>query len=373
MSTASTKYSFLATNDLLAEMSRHSSQLRDEKLRRWGAEDRDAESCMDSVSESDASTVSSPSKASSASSSRRGSHWWQRRALLYSVSVSFGAVFTLLVCYIGVGFIASTDSWGILPFLPIDEPFPDAAWDFPETTSSGRITYTVVSDPTHIYIPDTPLTPAPSLLTSLSNRLPYNLLTAYYITGLLPTDATPQSVPGTPPIDLVYTYVNASSKYLQDAQLSEAKLEGVMTQGNARRWRDNGELRGAIRSAVSSLGSSIGRIHVVSGDYAAQVDERVEGLLLDSTDEGFRVDAWRVGQIPAWLDWTKIGAKMQWSFHSDVFRLPRDNNGQLPPELVSEGNQGDDEEVWQDAALPNFNSFEIETRLGWTKDLREHL
>ena len=147
-----------------------------------------------------------------------------------------------------------------------------------------------------------------------------------------------------------------------------------ITPGSARHWRDNGELRGAIRSAAQALGAGLGTVHVISADFEAPFDFELEAeegedewdLPDNSTEE------WRVGQIPSWLDWRPDGrSRIQWHFHSSVFRLPRDDDGSLHPSLGS--GEWSDEAAWREMSLPSFNSFGIETRIGMMEGLAEHL
>jgi len=94
-----------------------------------------------------------------------------------------------------------------------------------------------------------------------------------------------------------------------------------------------------------------------------------------------------VGQIPEWLDWTSEDDTITWHFHSDIYRLPKDHSGELlvgrevMAGMVLLGDDGevvngtDDslEQEWRELALPTFNSFAIESRVGWVKGLHEKL
>jgi 3-O-alpha-D-mannopyranosyl-alpha-D-mannopyranose xylosylphosphotransferase len=95
-----------------------------------------------------------------------------------------------------------------------------------------------------------------------------------------------------------------------------------------------------------------------------------------------------MGQIPAWLDWSKVGKEanengpgLQWHFHSEIFRLPREGSairGWSDDFVTSDRDlsvMSDDEkeQEWQGLALPTFNSFAIETMLGSVAGCDENL
>jgi 3-O-alpha-D-mannopyranosyl-alpha-D-mannopyranose xylosylphosphotransferase len=184
--------------------------------------------------------------------------------------------------------------------------------------------------------------------------------------------------------------------------------EGLaVDRGQARRWRDNGELRGAVRSSVQSLGDGMRKVHIVSADYPERpsFDKRQENEESESEEVNIDLESeWlgTSGQIPEWLDWQAqeegTADKVNWHFHSDIFRLPRDHQGRLVVnqealgeyELVSydetsgnetiEGQAEDSideeqrlEQAWRELALPSFNSFAIESRVGWITGLNENL
>jgi hypothetical protein len=211
-----------------------------------------------------------------------------------------------------------------------------------------------VLDDSHVLRRVTPLRAPPRLLKPIS-RLPHSILMSFYTTGTIPSFLVPAEIPRPQPIDLLYLYVDATSSIFHTALDSRALSEGLQSlRGKARRWRDNGELRGAVRSATAALGSQLGTVHVVSAD-------------LPLTDAG----RWRAGQIPKWLDPDSRDGGMKWHFHSDIFRLPRDDDGTLPHALV--GTEWEDEETWRNATLPSFNSFAIEERVAWVNGLREEM
>ncbi|WWD00665.1 hypothetical protein V866_007600 [Kwoniella sp. B9012] len=276
----------------------------------------------------------------------------------------------------------------------------------------------IADDPTHILIPPHE-SDSIELLQPLHDRLPYDVLESYFSTGLLPTSFNSDSdLAKQRPMDLVYLFVNASSAYLQEnMELAEVK-EGIELVGKKRHWRDNGELRGAVRSGIKGFNDHLGKVHVISADWAmTDRDESVFSQVLNGQD------GWRIGQIPEWLNWDsqrEEGSKLNWHFHSDVFCLPVDSNGrstikadgvekiQEPTiedeveeeeenEQIENGNVGNstedgtrlqpqvrldpptpidvvwnNEQEWKELATPNFNSFAIESRMSWLKDVSEN-
>jgi hypothetical protein len=258
----------------------------------------------------------------------------------------------------GVSNVTVTKPDGI---IPID--YTSSTKD-PYSTLLG--VYPLIFDPSHVLVPIIPLPPSRPLLSPFT-RLDQSILTSYYTTGLLPTSVVPLAPE---PIDIVYLWVNASSHYLDVAMEAKAELEHVnIHRGKAKHWRDNGELRGAIRSSKAAFGSDVSKVHVITADLDFEWDE--ERWMLPSQDkavEGLQVEGWKVGQVPEWLDWEKMNeeGEVRWHFHSEVFRLPRDEEGTL-------GVEGYDEVEWRREALPSFDSFGIESRLPWVQGLKEHL
>ncbi|KAL7420064.1 hypothetical protein Q5752_005029 [Cryptotrichosporon argae] len=279
----------------------------------------------------------------------------------------------------------------------------------------------VLDDPTHVLVPLGPPEPQ-RLLRPLSTRPALDHLMSYYSTGAL-ADAPP---PEQPPVDLVYLYVNASSPFFQRAKESKEQEEGIAVKGKARHWRDNGELRGAIRSGATSLGKGVRNVHVVSAAFEVTVERVIEeddgeiveakievetgtdsvvvakrkqqddvagavGADNEEDDDALETDIegaddepidlveadtydpdfwasrrWAMGQVPAWLDWAR-SARLKWHFHPSIYQLPRDDDGLLPPAI-----ERIDEGTWRREALPTFNSFEIETRLAFIPGVAEH-
>jgi hypothetical protein len=249
------------------------------------------------------------------------------------------------------------------PHLVDADTLLDALGDVIPSTSSKSII--IPNDPTHVLLAPSALPPTSKLLTPLLNRPPHSVLSEFYTTGRL-THAP--RLPNTT-LDLVYLYVDASSPFFRASQERKLAEEGFQTNrasGLSRHWRNNGELRGAIRSGAASLGDNVGTIHVLSGDYGLGDTTDTQG---DATPLGTLFEGWRVGQIPAWLDWNEAGKEqsgLKWHFHSEVFRLPVDGG-------VDADNGREKEEEWRRQALPNFDSFAIESRIGWIEGLGDNL
>jgi hypothetical protein len=240
----------------------------------------------------------------------------------------------------------ATDIWEeAAELLEEAEVFEEAdAWEQTELLDDAHVLRRVAS----------PLRAPPRLLRQI-RRLPHDILMSFYTTGTVPSSLTSLDFPRPHPMDMLYLYVDSTSSIFHAALDERAEQEGLTSMmGKARRWRDNGELRGAIRSASAALGDHLGAVHVVSAD-------------LPLTKSG----RWRAGQIPRWLNPEGGDDKMKWHFHSDIFRLPRDDNGSLPHGIG--GSRWDDEEEWRDRAMPTFNSFAIEERTAWIHGLNEEL
>lgn len=229
----------------------------------------------------------------------------------------------------------------------------------------------VAIDETKILLPKSPLPPPRPLLQPLQHRLPYNVINQYYVNGTLP-----DQVPAPSQIDIVYAWVNSTS--IEFSGLVKERWEGeeLGRLNGEKRWRDNGELRGAVHSAVHSFTGDLRKVHIMSGDYPIEVVDAMGG------------DQWSMGQIPAWLDWSKVGKEangdgpgLNWHFHRELFRLPREgssirgwsDNFTATAHAVSGMSDDEKEQEWQDLALPTFNSFAIETMLGSVAGCDENL
>lgn len=234
-----------------------------------------------------------------------------------------------------------------------DDVYGDWAGDNSEYNS-----FMIQDDPTHVVIQavDVNVTPPAPLLQPLTTRPPLDQLIEYYAHGTLNFTRPTKR----PQVDLVTLFVNASSDYFAYAKNKKSEEEGLGSlKKQSHHWRDNGELRGGLRSFALSLRERLRTIHVVSAAFDFPDDERP---VLPDDIEG-DTDRWQLGQIPEWLDWASPG-NVQWHFHSEIFRLPRDEDGSLD-RTIAEVN----EEQWRSLSLPNFNSFEIESRIPFVNDL----
>ncbi|WVW78369.1 hypothetical protein I302_100323 [Kwoniella bestiolae CBS 10118] len=273
----------------------------------------------------------------------------------------------------------------------------------------------IPDDPTHILIPPHE-TPNIELLRPLHGRLPYDVLESYFSTGVIHSSFNSHShLAKQQPMDIVYLFVNASSPFLQENMLLAEESEGIELVGKKRHWRDNGELRGALRSGIKSFGDNLGKVHVISADWD----------LTNEDKSALEIEDGKIGQIPEWLNWDSQRGEssvLKWHFHSDVFKLPINSNGQVTvrPNLSqdeedadpskneeeeeveenedeSDGDGNDEEEgivkpqpevrfepptpvevfwnneqEWKELATPNFNSFAIESRMSWLQDVSEN-
>ena len=314
-----------------------------------------------------------------------------------------------------LSFVFFCGIWGLWVYLI---PRSERLGDLLETSQIGKLEEIVREviyddrDPTHIYLaPQQPLPPTRRLLVPPRPSTAHLDLLSYISTGILPDsfiDSDSGKEVPVDQVDLVYLWVNSTDPFFPEAFEYRMEEEGLpVDRGQARRWRDNGELRGAVRSSVQSLGDSLRKIHIVSGDYPLEAfrDDETSG---DSTpvekdqndaprlgkrkltfkeNETETEEGWTVGQIPDWLDWEGEDETITWHFHTDIYRLPRDSEDELLVGREVMGGMvllGDDGEVvpgtnetleqeWRELALPTFNSFAIESRISWVAGLCEKL
>jgi 3-O-alpha-D-mannopyranosyl-alpha-D-mannopyranose xylosylphosphotransferase len=237
-------------------------------------------------------------------------------------------------------------------------------------TSDGILP--IPDDPTHILVPTrNPHRKPVPLLKPYETRPPLDMLTEYFMTGDI-KQHDPSAHP-TPQMDLVYMFVNASSDYFMEGKDAKMVEEGFQasTKGHGHHFRDNGELRGAVRSGALAFGDRVRDIHLITGSFEIPEASR---HIIPSEDELARlgvntsdITGWKVGQVPEWLDY-EHRANLKYHVHSDIYHLPRDDDGRVPPVIEDE-----DEDKWRALSLPTFNSFEIECRVGWVEGLAENL
>lgn len=286
-----------------------------------------------------------------------------------------------------MGIIGATVCCLVLGYYGVRYAIPDRRWTYagsistwdeaiPELDESGEIlldplynvddlegTLELPDDPTHILVPQQASVAQP-LLRPIYHRPDASILSSYYVDGIIPEHPPPSE---SPPVDIVYLWVNSSGPIFNHAMIARAASEGIEIQtGDGQRYRDNGELRGAIRSAKSAL-HGLGTIHVLSGDYPISEEEDGPGYIGGATD-----GAWKLGQIPRWLDWKAVRdgtAGLKWHFHSKVYRIPVDDYDSAEDKAMD----GEYEQEWRDMSVPSFNSFAIESRVGWIDGLAENL
>lgn len=295
--------------------------------------------------------------------------------LLIAIILSSGLIYMLIDNFLLDDWVSARSRYtpaylGALDTVDVPD-YPDAALATGRWMSKGVVR--IPGDEAHVLVPNPSALPTPPSLLQPMRRFPPSTLVPYYTTGQLPLTALPPTP--NPTLDIVYTFVNASSPVLQEAKTVRAELEGLHLEGAERHWRDNGELRGAVRSAAQSLAEGLRRVHVISADF--ELDSAVPVVEVDEDDEEgvyeVVVDSegeakWRVGQVPSWLNTTAPDVGMQWHFHSEIFRLPSD--GEVDSRIQGEWR---DEQKWREEALPSFNSFQIESKVAWVDDLSENL
>lgn len=295
----------------------------------------------------------------------------QRRPLL--IASTLGAV----LCFCALTLFSFTIYDRLLPMRPPDYgdvglAGGDKVGADDAVFNSGEGILPIPDDRTHILVPtrEPRRKPVP-LLTPYETRPPLDMLTEFFMTGDI-RHADP-SAHKAPQMDIVYMFVNASSDYFlagKDAKMTEEGLP-IATKGHNHHFRDNGELRGAMRSGALAFGDRVRDIHLITGSFDIPEESR---HIIPSNDELARlgvntsdITGWNVGQIPDWLDYENR-ANVKYHTHSDIYYLPRDDDGRVPPSIADEN-----EDKWHDLSLPTFNSFEIECRVGWLEGLAENL
>lgn len=302
----------------------------------------------------------------------------RRRRGLWALSA---ALCLLGVAYCGVMFV--------LPEVPVVALGADdiQSWDMPTGGATKRPpamtldvddsqhTVAIPEDSTQVLVPPT-LHPAAPLLRPLQTRQNAEVLEAYYGSGTIPHNATLTPIP---PVDFVFLWVNASGDHFQEAMATRAEAEGIPVKpGSGKRFRDNGELRGAMRSVKASV-QGLGKMHVLSADFDLDSNEEASpnptgrrGLAAGTSQRRKSEEGWRLGQIPEWLDWESVKngiAGVKWHFHSKFFRIPVDHYDSLEDQELDK----EYELEWRFMSVPSFNSFAIESRIGFVDGLAENL
>lgn len=304
--------------------------------------------------------------------SGQGGPGWQPERRRRTMALITMTVSCMVIGYLVVDWLLPSSPIAWTEVLGLDAQMP---WRAGKEEGKAPITKSyldkavrIATDPNHILVPRE-LNTSPKLLRPLQTRPPLGLLESYYATGRPNHDTTTYPLVK-PSVDVVYLWVNATDPCLHSSMLRRAEQEGLHVEdGDRKRYRDNGELRGSMRSAKSAL-RGLDTIHVLSGDYACTEDD----LMLSAAGGNTSApgDSWTVGQIPAWLDWEAVhngSAGVKWHFHSNVFRIPVDEND-TPEDLAWDA---DFEKEWRDFSTPSFNSFAIESRVGWIEGIAENL
>ncbi|PCH40329.1 hypothetical protein WOLCODRAFT_136778 [Wolfiporia cocos MD-104 SS10] len=208
----------------------------------------------------------------------------------------------------------------------------------PQATSSlqteSYLPFQVVSRPNDTaHLPLRPVPPLPS-----------TCLDAYFARG----DACYASQPAK--LDLLWTWVNGSDPLEQQAKTNvAAKFDSQdpwrpsMQPNQARLYRDHDELRHSLRSILANFRSHIGSFLLLTSDFP--IPETTPNLTLPG--------AWRLGQIPQWLDLSKQ-TRSGW----------RDSDVAL--KILHHA------EIFQPYEDTIFNSLAIESQLGHVPGISDH-
>lgn len=255
-------------------------------------------------------------------------HWTKKRALLAVTVIVTGLSF-IYILILPSTFATALPTWAGGP-------------DLGTSLSTSNKTTTGIAETEDIYhvridIAETPLQQVQPRFAPLY-RLPYSIVEQFYSTGTLNTSlSTPE------PLDIVYLYVNSSSPYFQDAINNRAHAQGIQLTANGGHWRENGELKGAVRSAVQNV-DNLGTIHLLTGVYPSN------GSL------------W--AQTPGWLDVDRLASvdKLKWHTHTEVFRA-----------APTSASPGSDDERWVQTGIPSFSIFAIEGHFDRIQGLSENV
>jgi hypothetical protein len=252
------------------------------------------------------------------------------------LSAAFCVVFVLFLVY---QVVLPTTFTTVLPWL-------GSSLAIDGTRSRGALSSS--EDPFHLRLDmiGDPLATQPPRFAPLK-RLPYEVVHDFYTSGCINSVQSPP-----PPLDIVYLFVNSSSPYFNQSIHDRAAAQGIIVPGNGGRWRENGELKGAIRSAVSRI-EGLGTVHLLTGVYP--------------TNGTF------MAQVPGWLDVTRLqedvesgtanGDGLRWHTHAEAFRIPSATNT-----VWSE-----QEDAWRQQVIPNFSVFAIEGHIDRLRGLSENM
>jgi 3-O-alpha-D-mannopyranosyl-alpha-D-mannopyranose xylosylphosphotransferase len=237
--------------------------------------------------------------------------------------------------------------------------------------------------------------------------LPDSLLEDWFLHGKLSSTSV-KDLPPQPKLDVIFTWVNGSDTLWQLGQLEQAERNGIpqpRLKGVNRHWRENGMGRFGLRSVVEAFSqkedeedetiigvkgnNGIRRIHVLTADLSMDglgltwenetSGEVGRGVI--QTQEGRA--RWSLGQVPDWLDTSALvplldervsssgsGVELQWHFHSEAFHIAQ-SLFDMPNDNERKSVSWANEKAWKDQALPTFNSFAIETQIGWLKGMSD--
>ena len=236
---------------------------------------------------------------------------------------------------------------------------------------------------------------------------------------------------------MTYLWVNGSDPRWQAEMIAHRTAKGVFSPEH--HFRENNELMYSMRSVLANMPGRLKTIHLITADYkfdlskgdlellpagkktleeleelasesfkpsdawvkaekaSAEVrNERGEKTKVSSVLAHWLESAWRVAQVPTWLDFRRIDLSnpshplhhlyqdpdlpkkplashlhatshpsLRYAVHSEIFHLPTHKR---PGKQVLSAGMGSHEykdDVWKNDALPTFNSMAIESRIGW--------
>ncbi len=183
-------------------------------------------------------------------------------------------------------------------------------------------------------------------------------------------------------LDVVYLWVNGTDPIWQETKAS--RYTGNTNPSTpSKHYRDRNELKYTMRSVAKAFrtsnwgrGSHVRKVHVVTADMPFPMSTNID----NAEGKNDNTSNWRVGQIPSWINPKALSSAgneggdvpdLQWHFHSEIFRLPA---SYLSDDVASNERKNarwSSESEWKELSVPSFNSFGIETMLGWLDDLSD--
>lgn len=227
---------------------------------------------------------------------------------------------------------------------------------------------------------DPPKAPFPRLTST--RLLPAHCMEHWFAEGELRCDRS--DLGEEERLDATWLWVNGSDPRWRTSMQQWREKEGIFSPDH--HFREQNELVYSMRSVIQSLPGGIDTVHLLVADF--DFTERDFQLLPPHLREASRSNAWRVAQVPTWLNFTRLAENMssqssatrsessiegaastlprfRYATHAEVFRLP----SPIDPGSMDAHERKESE--WRTNALPTFNSMSIESRVGWIPDLHE--